>query len=221
MLAARTLQHELGAARPHGVTSLLRCRDCASWLERASSRRPGELSTETTLYPEACANWATRLPTGPRPITATVSPGVRSAELQADGADLAEAGKGRYVEADPGPDRHTDVLAGVEPHHPLMRGVRENVRSDDKSTVAAGGKDGSGHGIARMEWLARTSDGRERSEERVSTVVGKLGAGAYDTAAALYDDFVWPEVVEINDHLLELDAAGLGEDDARREVPTG
>ena len=83
-------------------------RQCSSPLERASSRRPGERSTETTLYPEACASWATRLPTGPRPITATVSPGRAAASFKLTPPTWPRRAKGAMSRPTPaGSGRHT------------------------------------------------------------------------------------------------------------------
>ena len=177
-------------AGSYGVSRLLRCRD------RLESAGAGQLSTVgraldgNHVVPRGLrqlghkvAHW-TETDHGDRVTW------VRSAELQADAADLAEAGKGCDVESEPGRYRHTEVVTGVEPHHALMRGVRENVRPDFEFTVKPGGEDRSGHGIARMERLARTRDGREPSDKRVSTVVGKLGTWAYDATAGLHDDLV-------------------------------
>ena len=98
--------------------------------------------------------------------------GSRRGELQADAADLAEAGKGRNVEADPGRQRQADVLPGVEAHHTLVRGVRQNARSGREAAVESGGKDSSGHGVARMERLVRALAGRAQIAEGVAAIMG-------------------------------------------------
>ena len=64
------------------------------------------------------------------------------------------------------------MLPGVEAHHALVRGVRQNARSDCKAAVESGGEDSAGHGVARMEWLVRALAGRAQIAEGVAAIMG-------------------------------------------------
>jgi hypothetical protein len=172
VLAAGALQHEVGAGGRDGVAGFLRCDDRAEPGGAGERSTTGRALDRNHPVPRGLSQLGDEVAYRPEADHCHRVTGSRRGELQADAADLAEAGKGRDVGADPGRQRQADMLPGVEAHHALVRGVRENARSDREAAVESGGKDSSGHSVARMERLVRAPAGRAQIAEGVAAIMG-------------------------------------------------